>query len=82
MKQECYDISFRKKLYRTLDELQVDVDEWIRKYNESRPHSGKYCYGKTPMQTFLDSKKLAQDKNLSKLNEVSDNTTALIADVR
>ncbi|HJD64639.1 MAG TPA: hypothetical protein LFW10_00460, partial [Rickettsia endosymbiont of Diachasma alloeum] len=24
---------------------------------------GKYCYGKTPMQTFKDSKKLAVDKN-------------------
>lgn len=22
---------------------------------EQRPHSGKYCFGKTPMQTFLDS---------------------------
>ncbi|HJD67651.1 MAG TPA: IS481 family transposase, partial [Rickettsia endosymbiont of Bembidion lapponicum] len=28
-----------------------------------RNHSGKYCYGKTPMQTFKDSKKLAVEKN-------------------
>ena len=32
-------------------------------YNNERPHSGRYCYGKTPMQTFLDSKKLAIEKN-------------------
>jgi len=31
-------------------------------YNEVRTHSGKYCYGKTPMQTFLDSLHLAKDK--------------------
>ena len=35
-------------------------------YNE-RVHSGRYCYGKTPMQTFLDSKQLAEEKRLEKL---------------
>ena len=35
----------------------------VSKYNISRPHSGKYCYGKTPMQTFLDSKNIAIDKS-------------------
>lgn len=28
------------------------------------PHSGRYCYGKTPMQTFLDSIELAKEKIL------------------
>ena len=31
--------------------------------NYERPHCGKYCYGKTPMQTFEDSKRLALEKN-------------------
>ena len=26
-------------------------------------HSGRYCYGKTPMKTFNDTKRLAIDKN-------------------
>ena len=47
-----------------MEELQVDLDGWLKSYNETRPHSGKYCYGKTPMQTFLDSKDLAQSKNI------------------
>ncbi|WP_423064278.1 hypothetical protein [Candidiatus Paracoxiella cheracis] len=34
---------------------------------EVRPHSGERCYGKTPMQTFLDAKHLAQEKELDKL---------------
>ena len=35
-------------------------------YNENRPHSGKYCFGKTPMQTFQDSKHLAEEKQLDR----------------
>ena len=42
MKHEFYDIAFRKKIYTSLDELQIDVDHWISKYNETRPHSGKH----------------------------------------
>jgi transposase InsO family protein len=61
---EFYPIAFRKKLYQTLDELQADVDQWMRHYNTERPHSGKYCYGKTPMETFQESKHLAQEKEL------------------
>ena len=45
--------------------IQEDVDEWVREYNEQRPHSGKYCYGKTPMQTFLSSLHLAKEKILN-----------------
>jgi transposase InsO family protein len=63
---EFYQIAFRKKIYHTLDELQEDLDSWLREYNESRPHSGKYCFGKTPMQTFLDSVPLAKEKMLNK----------------
>lgn len=68
MQDECYNILFRKKLYRTLEELQTDVDEWLRKYNHERPHSGKYCYGKTPYQTLLESKHIANEKTIGENN--------------
>ena len=61
---EFYQIAFRKKIYESIEMLQNNLDEWLREYNESRPHSGKYCYGKTPMQTFLDSLPLAKEKML------------------
>lgn len=64
MLDEFYRIAFRKKIYRSLDELQADVDAWVYDYNHHRPHSGRYCYGKTPMQTFLEGKKIALDKQL------------------
>jgi transposase InsO family protein len=74
VQEEFYSTAFRKKLYRTLEELQTDLDVWLREYNEERSHSGKYCYGKTPMQTFLDSKRLAEDKMLDlTLTACSDN---------
>ena len=63
--EEFYQIAFRKKIYATLEELQADLDEWLRHYNEERPHSGRFCYGKTPMQTFNDSMQLAKDKMLN-----------------
>jgi hypothetical protein len=67
LQEEFYSVAFRKKLYRSLDELQSDLDVWLGEYNEKREHSGKYCYGKTPWQTFLDSKHLAQAKMLDSL---------------
>jgi len=62
LKEEFYDVVFRRKLYHSLDELQTDVDAWIHYYNTQRPHSGRFCFGKTPMQTFMDSKHIALDK--------------------
>jgi Integrase core domain len=52
---EFYRVTFRKKIYRSLDELQTDLDTWLKLYNQNRPHQGRWCYGKTPMQTFIDS---------------------------
>jgi len=61
---EFYRVAFRKKVYNSLEELQKDLDLWLKEYNEERPHSGKYCSGKTPMQTFLDTLSLAKAKML------------------
>lgn len=64
IQNEFYQVAFRKKVYNAIDELQKDLDEWIAEYNENRTHTGKYCYGKTPMQTFKDSLHLAKEKML------------------
>ena len=63
--QEFYQVTFRKKVYNTLDELQTDLDKWVERYNCERTHSGKYCFGKTPMQTFMDSIPLAKEKMIN-----------------
>lgn len=62
--EEFYHIAFRKKIYRSVQELQADLDAWLVKYNQHRPHSGRYCYGKTPLETFNDSLPIAKEKML------------------
>jgi transposase InsO family protein len=64
IQEEFYAIAFRKKLYSSIEQMQNDLDEWIDYYNIERTHSGKYCFGKTPMQTFQDSLHLAKEKML------------------
>jgi len=58
-------VAFRKKVYGSIDELQADLDLWVCEYNEQRPHQGRWCFGKTPMQTFLDATPLAKEKMIA-----------------
>jgi Integrase core domain len=62
MLYEPYRVAFRKKISRSITELQADLDSWVDEYNRARPHQGRWCFGKTPMQTFLDSLPLAREK--------------------
>jgi transposase InsO family protein len=74
---EFYRIAFRKKIYKTLEELQTDLDNWFLEYNQQRTHSGKYCFGKTPMQTFLDSIPLAKEKMIDSTLQTEKQTVEL-----
>lgn len=67
IQEEFYAVAFRKKIYRSIEEIQTDLNNWMWYYNNERTHSGKYCYGKTPMQTFIDSKPIAKEKLLEKV---------------
>ena len=67
IQEEFYSIVFRKKIFQSIEELQSELDEWIEWYNRERTHSGKHCYGKTPWETFIDSKHLALEKQLDEL---------------
>jgi transposase InsO family protein len=69
IQNEFYAGTFRKKIYRGIEELQKDVDLWLKVYNEERPHTSKYCFGKTPMQTFLEAKYLADEKMFDKIQQ-------------
>ena len=61
---EFYRIAFRKRIYATIEQLQVDLDAWMVEYNQARSHQGRWCYGKTPMQTFLDTLPIAKEKSI------------------
>lgn len=60
--QEFYQVTFRRKIYRSIDELQIDLDAWLAYYNNDRTHQGKMCCGRTPIQTLIDGKEAWRDK--------------------
>ena len=58
-------VAFRKRIYAQLEEIQQDLDHWLKDYNLVRPHQGRWCYGKTPWQTFVDALPVAKEKALA-----------------
>ncbi len=44
----------REKHYRTIEELQVDLDRWLVWYNTERPHQGRYNRGRPPLQVIRE----------------------------
>jgi transposase InsO family protein len=63
--QEFYQVTFRKKIYDDIDELQKDLDEWLHYYNNERTHQGKMCCGRTPMLTLTDGKQIWKEKYIN-----------------
>ena len=60
IQNEFYKVAFRKKLYKSIEEIQSDLDSFMRYYNNDRTNQGKHCQGRTPMQTFEDGRPLYQ----------------------
>jgi transposase len=52
LKDEFFAKVFREKWYSSLDELQADLEQFLKFYNEERTHTGYRCQGKTPMETL------------------------------
>lgn len=65
VQDEFYKVAFRPTIYATLEALQADLDAYLTRYNTERTHQGKRCQGRTPMQTFLDSRPLAWEKKIA-----------------
>jgi len=64
--EEFYQVEFARSSTAALGSCRPIWTRWIESYNSERTHSGKYCYGKAPMQTFLDAKPLADAKMIEK----------------
>jgi len=58
-------VAFRKRLYASIEDLQDDLDLWVKSYNEERPHQRRWCFDKTPLQTFLDAIPIAREKMIA-----------------
>ncbi len=53
IKDEFYSVVFRRKLYHSIEELQIDLDSFMNDYNKKRTNQGKRCQGQTPYEIFL-----------------------------
>jgi transposase InsO family protein len=63
VQDEFFSVTFRKKLYTSVDELQQDLDVWLVHYNTERPHQGYRNMGKRPIDTvsaYLKRRALAE----------------------
>ena len=54
-------VAFCKKLYRSIDELQADVDLWTREHNVQRTHQGRYANGSTIVAVALTTRANGHD---------------------
>jgi transposase InsO family protein len=59
---EFFREAFRKKLYLSIEELQVDLDTWLQYYNTERPHRGYRNMGRRPIETIEQGKKVRTEK--------------------
>ena len=64
-RNECYRITFRKKISTTLTAVPTDLDEWLRYYKAERRPQGRWCYGRPPLQTCVDTIPLAKEQWLA-----------------
>ncbi len=62
---EFYQVTFRKKMYETMEGLQEDLDAWLMAYNHEGTHQGKMCCGRTPMATFEDGRRIYREKTIA-----------------
>ena len=64
---EFYQVTFRKKLYSNMEDLQKYLDVLMEYYNNDRTHQSKMCCGRTPLGTLLDGKSIWAEKNLAQI---------------
>ena len=44
-----YELNPAAKLYRSIGDIQADLDEWVRDHTTEHTRRGRRCCGKTPM---------------------------------
>lgn len=52
IQNEFYATAFRRKIYNSLEELQVDLDAWVLDYNSNEPTQGSIALVKHPCKLF------------------------------
>jgi len=59
---EHFRIAGRTKFYESVEEMQKDLDAYLKKYNNERPHQGRNMNGSVPYSKFKDGIKKPEKK--------------------
>jgi len=51
---EHFRVAGRSKWYESVDEMQNDLEVYLKQYNHERSHQGRNMKGRTPYQAFVD----------------------------
>ena len=51
---EHFRVMGRKKFYEAVEEMQTDLDAYLKTYNTKRPHQGRNMNGRTPAKVFIE----------------------------
>ena len=78
IQDEFYAIVFRKKVFSSIEEIQLELDEWILWYNKEGTRSGRYAIGERSCQTLMESKRLAYEKQIKNVSWRASNHLPLI----
>lgn len=57
--EEFYQLAFRTRIYETIDQLNDDLQKYLKTYNYQRTHQGKRTNGRVPAELYLLHKKSA-----------------------
>ncbi len=57
--EEFYQVAFRTRIYETIDQLNDDLQIYLKTYNYQRTHQGKRTKGRVPAELYLLHKKSA-----------------------
>ena len=63
---EHFRVAGRTNWYEQIEQMQIDLDAYLKIYNEKRPHQGRMMEGRTPKQMFEAGLKLRPKKSDAK----------------
>jgi len=56
-----------EQIEESVEQLQVDLDQWLHHYNTERTHQGKMCCGRTPFETMIEGKEIWKEKFVNQI---------------
>ena len=68
---EHFRIEGRKKWYDTVEEMQKDLDRYLKYYNNERAHQGRNMNGRTPYKAFVDGLPKTKRKEVKKVKKAA-----------